>query len=187
MLRNKNVFRGKVKMFCFNQKTYIVVAENVSATFLRPENLLQNAPRITPCEEKKLFSAPILASLSGDTPADVLIADAVEQEYQIKSGYSECSLAVSNPLDAEEDAFIPENIVSGDVITVGSELREDYGSVFYFKKHIPPGFYITVCNKDYLLSAVENVSAAYSKYCCSVQGFVPSGMKLKIVIQSFNL
>lgn len=178
----KNVFRGKVKMFCFTEKTYTEIAENVSAIFLCPDF----TPETASCEEQMLFSTPVLASLSGDTPADVLMADEAV-DYQINPECADLALGVSNAVEAEIDACIPENINSEDVITITSDLSEDSSPVFRFLKHVPPGFYITVCNGDYLLLAADEEFAERSKYCCSVMGFVPSGMKLKIVIQSFNL
>ena len=171
-------------MFCFTEKTYTHIAGNVSAVFLYPEITPQNAS----CEEQMSFSAPILASLSGDTPADVLIAENMA-EYQLNSGSQDCTLIVLNEVENLQDkcAYVPESIASEDVITVQCSLSEDPSPVFCFSKHVSSGFYVTVCNSDYLLLATADELVECSKYCCSVKGFIPSGMKLKIVIQVFNL
>lgn len=171
-------------MFCFNHEAYTCVAGNVSAAFLCPEITPQNAP----CEEQNLFHSHIIASLSGDTPADVLTAESWT-EYQLNSGCAECTLAVFNPLENEQDtcAFVPENITSEDTISIKADLSEDPSPVFHFRKHISSGFYITVCNSDYLLPSADVEFVVCNKYCCCAAGFVPYGMELKIVIQSFNL
>lgn len=171
-------------MFCFSEKTYTRIAGNVSAVFLCPEITPPNASR----EEQMSFSTPILALLSGDTPADVLTAENTV-EYQLNSGSQNCTLIVLNEVKNLQDecAYVPESISSEDVITVQCSLSEEPSSVFHLRKHVPPGFYVTVCNSDYLLLATADEFVECSKYCCSVNGFTPSGMKLKIVIQIFNL
>lgn len=178
----KNVFRGKVKMFSFTEKNYTHVAENASAVFLCPDF----TPETASFEEQMLFSTPVLASLSGDTPADVLIAsEAVE--YQINSECSDFSLGISNEVAVEDVLCIPENINSEDVISITNDLSEESSPVFRFLKHVPSGFYVTVCNGDYSVLTADEEFADSTKYCCSSKGFIPSGMKLKIAIQIFNL
>lgn len=171
-------------MFCFNQKTNVFIAENVSAVFLYSHN----TPETARFEANNAFSAPALMLLPGATPADV--HDVIQEtEYQVLPGSNDLSVAVTHPFVNVDDVVFcgQEHVSSEDVITVKNNLAEEECPMFLFRKHIPSGFYVTVCNRDYFLYAPDHKLCVYRKYCCSVKGFIPSGMKLKIKVQNFKL
>ena len=183
----KNVFRGKVKMFCFVAETkseYVYAGRNVSAAFLCPDF----TPICASFEEQLPISAYFHSLLSGDTPADVL-PEKNFAEYQIVSESVNCSFSVALPLAADNELIDcnSENVYSGEIITISNALAEDSSSMFLVEKHIPSNFYITVCNDEYCLYSREYCSFEYRKYCAASGGFSPHGMELKIKVQNFKL
>lgn len=181
---SKNVFRGKVKMFCLNQKTNIYIAENASAIFLCPDF----TPETAPFEEQMSIPHVVTECLPGDTPADVTCSDNAA-EYRFLSDSCENNLSVTSAEITADDmvACESQNVVSEDVISIENDLSEEISPMFQFRKHIPNSFYITVCNGDYLLFSSVVKSVEISKYYRSDRGADLCGMELKIRVQSFKL
>lgn len=180
----KHFFRGKVKMFCCNDRTNVYVAEIASAAFLCPDFTLPKAP----VEEYPPYSHSVRALLSDDTPVDVL-SYAAEAEYEIVPAACEQTV-ISIQLPLNDDcpaAFSVEIFNSADVISVIEDIAEWDCPMFQFRKHIPSNFYITVCNGDFYTCQAMLPGGCDFGYCSSVRGFLPGGMELKIRVQSFKL
>lgn len=171
-------------MFCFEEKTNVYIAENVSAIFLCPDF----TPEAAPVEEQTPDFLSVCMLLSGDTPADVL-SDAAETEYQIiPDSCEKTCCTVQLPLSADDLIACETGVCSSaDVISVSDTLAEEKCPMFLFRKHIPSNFYITVCNGDFYECPMSSADSRDEAYCSSVRGFVPCGMELKIRVQSFKL
>ena len=180
-------FRGKNNMFCFYNKRS-VVAENVSATFLYPE-ITPNPTSSVLNDARNVFSVVVTAPVSGVTPtaANSAVNEGkyiINQEVADFVSVSAGEFCADDYIDCE-----PSALECDAVISVKDELQEEPSPVFLVKKHIPFDFYVAVCDRNYLpLSAIVLPAGRnYRKYCCSVRGFTPCGIGLKIRIQSFKL
>ena len=172
-------------MYCFEDKTNFFIAENASAIFLCPDF----TPESAPVEEHPCCSCPAVLMLSDElTPVDVLKSDAGE-EYLISSEMSEHTVSIAQiPLCADDHiACEEEKFNSVEVISVRDTLAEGTCPMFRFKKHIPSNFYITVYSREFYGDIACNGTVCETSYCCSVRGFVPDGMELKIRVQNFRL
>lgn len=171
-------------MYCFDYKTNVYIAENVSAIFLCPDF----TPESAPVEERTFRSFSSLMLLSGVTPADVLSLDA-EEEYLISSELSEQIVSIAHiPLCADDHiACAEEKFSSDEVISVAGTLAEGICPMFRFSEHISSDFHITVCSREFYADCPVRWKMRRNVYCCSVRGFVPCGMELKIRIQNFRL
>lgn len=171
-------------MYSFQKRENINFAENVSAIFLYPDF----TPEAAPVEEASNDFCSVSLLLSGDTPADVL--SLVEsEEYLISPDCNTETLIVAS-LPLCPDGFIAcegEKFNSEEVISVRNVPSEEKCPMFLFMEHIPSSFYVTVCSGDFYDCPFIGENGREVAYCCSVRGFVPDGMELKIRVQNFRL
>lgn len=173
-------------MICFVEKTTTLIAENLSAIFLYPRFTPTSAPEA----EQISFSMLNDAVFSGDTPAGEVSCVAESMAYQVSSEYVDCNLDLSCSLADEVADIAPivsETADPEDVISVAGDLSEGSSSVFRFKEHVSPGFYVTVYGSCCTLRKTDDDRVGCAVYCSSALGFVPAGMELKIAIQSLKL